>query len=336
MKFRWNFIFHRQFTSTEVIFSHPETLRSYSFSKEAFELFFQRFPVTWEFDDFLRWGPQEFANPKEFHEALVAASIIITEKPFRKIIPEKSSDLEAFLTLEELALGARDFSKVKLTSVLREASEEECHFILSPENVLTLASATSEGRRFRISSLRDLRYEKCGRLLLEQNYRSLLDYGCGEGLFYEKVSRMPIRYIGYDSNSELIEKNRQRFQCPEFHSELPRERCDLVVLLEVLEHMEPAEAGKLVRHFLREESDIFLTMPNHDFNQHLPGEFSKRHPEHVHEWSELEFESFLKELVQEGFEVRREDLGRLVKSNRPTLSAYIRSYRERKSHDQFR
>lgn len=81
--------------------------------------------------------------------------------------------------------------------------------------------------KFGVGSVTAKHYPMIGKLIKQQNYQSVLDYGCGKGHFIEHLQeKFPMVAVhGFDVANEA-------------YPSLPDEAVDLVVSLDVMEHVE--------------------------------------------------------------------------------------------------
>ena len=76
--------------------------------------------------------------------------------------------------------------------------------------------------------------------IIRQEYKDILDFGCGEGDLLDKMHKMnlnSVKYTGYDPSVPCIEKAEKKFKDIEFVSELDAlkgEKFDAVILSFVL------------------------------------------------------------------------------------------------------
>ncbi|HEX2017405.1 MAG TPA: methyltransferase [Aurantimonas sp.] len=152
------------------------------------------------------------------------------------------------------------------------------------------------------------RLEAVHRVVSASGARSVLDLGCGHGDFLTVLASDPRieRVVGVDLSHEALARLRARL------GDLPegeRARVELVqgslievgprytgfdcaVLVETIEHVDPARLGALERAVLAimQPKTVVVTTPNVEFNALLgvpPGRF--RHPEHRFEWDRARF-----------------------------------------------
>lgn len=132
----------------------------------------------------------------------------------------------------------------------------------------------------------------------ELHPESIADIGCGEGALAAKLDELgfAVRYQGYDVREEALalarELNPQRpfFQGDLFNLELPSGSADLVICLEVLEHLvEPENAVKKLASWSGRAA--LLSVPWEPFFQmgsFLRGKYLSawgNHPEHLHHFN---------------------------------------------------
>jgi SAM-dependent methyltransferase len=142
--------------------------------------------------------------------------------------------------------------------------------------------------------------------------RSTLDFGCGEGLFLQKLKDRGLvldGFCGIDLRADALEHARNlhpeyRFECVDLlRWNRPAASFDLVIASEVLEHMpEPASVLARLTHFSRQH--LLLTVPWEPWFRLmnlLRGRDIGRlgnHPEHVNLWSFSGFCRFLESHVR--------------------------------------
>lgn len=158
-------------------------------------------------------------------------------------------------------------------------------------------------------SLNRQRQEAALEALLAAAPRSVLDLGCGEGKFLQRLrdeTRLE-RIVGMDVSHRSLEKAHRRLRLENaptngriqllqgslVYSDERLAGFDAAVLLEVIEHIDPARLSSFERVVFAQTrpSTVVLTTPNRDYNRlfsSLPaGRF--RHPDHRFEWSRQDF-----------------------------------------------
>ena len=105
---------------------------------------------------------------------------------------------------------------------------------------------------------------------------SLLDFGCGPGFMFEhmKVLGTNWLYTGVDSSEDSIKSLTDRFSAePNFIGaygsldELPREAYDVILLIEVVEHLSQEAIEAIFRELkplLKLDGQIIITTPNNE------------------------------------------------------------------------
>lgn len=192
---------------------------------------------------------------------------------------------------------------------------------------------------------------------IEMN-RHLLDVGCGEGYYMNRVSRLAEKgksYYGVDTNIELVDRLQHRIQLKHYTNAFIFESLDEaldamaeqrltesgtrstpetpelvnVLLLEVIEHMPKDEAANLVRKILTQVSigKLLLSTPNAEFNKFYSGESSTRHPDHHWEMTSTEFSTWITQLVagipDKSYSVKLVSIGHRVDNIATTQGAVI-------------
>jgi 2-polyprenyl-3-methyl-5-hydroxy-6-metoxy-1,4-benzoquinol methylase len=129
--------------------------------------------------------------------------------------------------------------------------------------------------------------EELHRLFPDSRALSILDVGCGDGLFFEQLRQFG-EVEGIESEAALVDPrgpNRSRIAVAPFDGSFnPGKKFDLVLMLDVLEHLDaPEEALRHAVSLLRAGGMIVVTVPafrllwtNHDrLNEHRT-RFTKR------------------------------------------------------------
>ena len=129
--------------------------------------------------------------------------------------------------------------------------------------------------------------EELHRLFPDSRALSILDVGCGDGLFFEQLRQFG-DVEGIESEAALVDPrgpNRSQITVAPFDGSFnPGKKFDLVLMLDVLEHLDaPEEALRHVVSLLRAGGMIVVTVPafrllwtNHDrLNEHRT-RFTKR------------------------------------------------------------
>jgi 3' terminal RNA ribose 2'-O-methyltransferase Hen1 len=158
-------------------------------------------------------------------------------------------------------------------------------------------------------------------ILQESEARRVLDLGCGEGQFLEKLvgDRRFVEIVGVDVSARSLERAALRLKLDE-RADNDRQRLrllqsslmykdrrlqgyDAAVLNEVIEHIEPSRLGTVERTLFREARPllVIITTPNREYNRLWPslpaGQF--RHRDHRFEWTREEFRGWVERVARE-------------------------------------
>jgi SAM-dependent methyltransferase len=123
-------------------------------------------------------------------------------------------------------------------------------------------------------------------------WSSILDVGCGDGLFFNQLARLTPFFEGVEADPALVRAEnpwRHRIHVGPFESYEPGRRYGLVLMLDVLEHLtSPSTALKHALSLLEPGGRIVITVPaflslwtsHDDFNQHVT-RFTRRSFNHL-------------------------------------------------------
>ena len=129
--------------------------------------------------------------------------------------------------------------------------------------------------------------ERCGGL-------DVVDMACGEGYGTAVLARRAARVVGVDANPEAHEHARARYTAPgvRFARDLIEtfdERCDALVLLQTIEHVQDAEGTlRRLRSLVGPGGRLFVSTPN-VLTLAPPGAENSGNPWHVREYRPSEF-----------------------------------------------
>jgi len=163
-----------------------------------------------------------------------------------------------------------------------------------------------------VIGLIDRFYSTLGALVssLQPSPESVLDAGCGEGETLARLADgLPRRIAAVDVRQDCVEFVRNRLPWADASCqnvcelEFPDDAFDLVLCLEVLEHLD-APAGALSELFRVARRDVVLSVPHEPWfriGSLLRGKHISRmgnHPEHVQSWTKHGFEELLGSRVE--------------------------------------
>ncbi|MCB1839535.1 MAG: 3' terminal RNA ribose 2'-O-methyltransferase Hen1 [Alphaproteobacteria bacterium] len=213
----------------------------------------------------------------------------------------------------------RSFSRMALEQLKEDAPEDEEDEEVSSQT--QKANAKEEALEESLSenqpeekkiSLHRLRHETVITALKEQNVRSVLDVGCGEGKLlrilkkergFSKIAGCDVSTLSLEIANERLQSRFPKHGEPEielFQSALTYrdkrfKNFDALVLVEVIEHVDETRLPALERAVFSAGTGVVLvTTPNGEYNvlfETLPaGQF--RHADHRFEWTRKEFEDW--------------------------------------------
>lgn len=117
------------------------------------------------------------------------------------------------------------------------------------------------------------------RLKPPNGWREILDVGCGDGLFFPRLREFG-EVEGIEPSTTLVNPSnpdsRSIYVCPFDRNFQPRKQYSLILMLDVLEHLEdPLDALRHARNLLQADGMILMTVPafkalwtNHDVINH--------------------------------------------------------------------
>ena len=174
------------------------------------------------------------------------------------------------------------------------------------------------------------RHDAVHEALLALGVRSVIDLGCGPGQFLDRLVKTPAftRVAGTDVSTRSLQYAARRLRL-ERMSERQAERVqlfqsaltyederlagfDAAVLMEVVEHVDPArlEALERVVFGAARPGAVIVTTPNSEYNVLYEGLVGMRHPDHRFELTRSEFTEWSDRVASTyGYHVERHGIG---------------------------
>lgn len=189
--------------------------------------------------------------------------------------------------------------------------------IRSPNIFKEVKEKLTQNGRFNInfSGTQQHRFDWVQKVLSEDRSACLHDVGCGELYYTRRLNKLYSHVWAWDADEEIrghnvwfIENRIEAGRVTSMGSYDPSvaerlEESD-VLMTEVLEHMDQADAKQLLKETMEKGARrVVITVPNQKFNRFYgipPGEF--RHDDHKYEPNPWEFYSMVKECMIEGYE----------------------------------
>ncbi len=168
--------------------------------------------------------------------------------------------------------------------------------------------------------------------LRSEGVASVVDLGCGEGALLRELIADPAftSVLGVDVSPRALELAERRLGLERMpHGQRARLQLlqssvtyrddrlagrDAIVLMEVIEHLDPSRLPALVRNVFghAEPTSVLVTTPNAEHNVRFPAlaEGAMRHPDHRFEWTRSEFRRWAEQTADGyGYTVRFEPVG---------------------------
>lgn len=137
----------------------------------------------------------------------------------------------------------------------------------------------------------------------QQGWKRILDVGCGDGLFFDRLAEFG-EVEGVEPSAEVLTPNNRHrsmiYSCPFDQNFQPGKAYSLILMLDVLEHLEdPVSALRYAMDLLTPDGILLITVPafmslwtNHDRLNHHFTRYTKR--------------TFGRVADQAGFQIQRE------------------------------
>jgi 3' terminal RNA ribose 2'-O-methyltransferase Hen1 len=249
-------------------------------------------------------------GPDEVDKLLRSGDGWLANHPDKDLIVRRYLGRRRGLTSVALARLAELADEVEDTT---EAADEE---VLQPQE-----------KRVPLSTER---HEAVCQVLIGLAAKSVIDLGCGPGQFLDRLVKMPAfaRVAGCDVSSRSLQQaarrlrleragERQSARVELFQGALTYEDprfggFDAAVLMEVIEHVDPARLGALehVVFGAAKPGAVIVTTPNREYNVLYEGLAGRRHPDHRFEWDRAQFAEWADRVaVAYGYSVERSGIG---------------------------
>ena len=142
-------------------------------------------------------------------------------------------------------------------------------------------------------------YEYATKLIDGNQYKKILDLGCGYAVKWKNYRKGHVFITGCDYDERILKINNEKFKDIRFmkldidakNSEY--EKYDMIIMADVIEHlMHPDKALEYIYNSLNDEGIAIISTPERDIARGKDCTYSKK-KEHVREWNYQEFETFI-------------------------------------------
>lgn len=193
--------------------------------------------------------------------------------------------------------------------IIRQALRFKDIYSLVEKQNENAISKEPEKETARKARLNDLRYEKIIQHINQLKFReSIVDFGSGEGKlsvqlgFVDGVKEILAVEPSESSSIKALKRfekaeQKESFIMPEqiigslfYYDERLKNR-DIMILCEVIEHIDEYRLPKIIRTILKDyrPKALFITTPNQEYNEVYELGKGYRHPDHRFEWTREEF-----------------------------------------------
>jgi 2-polyprenyl-3-methyl-5-hydroxy-6-metoxy-1,4-benzoquinol methylase len=119
-----------------------------------------------------------------------------------------------------------------------------------------------------IKWLFEKRFEIIYNLIATKKHLKLLDVGCGDGFFLDKIKDIDLEVYGIDISKKRIERAAKKsratlFQCVAEKMPFKKNFFDIIVCTDVLEHVQnPLQVINEIKRVCKENGIVFVSFPN--------------------------------------------------------------------------
>lgn len=206
------------------------------------------------------------------------------------------------------------------------------------------------------TSLRQLRRDAVLQAVRDVGARRVVDLGCGEGYYLQELLKDPAftEIVGADVSAACLRRAERRLGLDRL-GDHQRERLtlrqssltyrddalagfDAVLLIEVIEHVDPDRLPALERHVFAcaAPAAVIVTTPNAEYNRRygLP-EGHLRHPDHRFEWNRAQFRAWAEAMAARyGYAVALRPVGDQDRELGPPTQLALFTRADQGAHDQ--
>lgn len=179
------------------------------------------------------------------------------------------------------------------------------HVTILPNNTLlypkdfSILNQSIQVSKIRIQSFHSFKQSKVFNLLKKIDFTSLLDLGCGKGVFLSKCKAYftQQRLYGYDKVDYSNEIHKIGLEYLKDFKEI-NSKLDVLTLIEVIEHIPTEEHEEIIKIILNNYSpnNILISTP-------LAGPLGLSDKDHKFEWTELEFKEWISKYFSKTYEI---------------------------------